>query len=59
MPNGRWRVPLGIPKLFGIVRPGKSTESKLTKIVKVENHAKGASQFCMAETHPVFGDSRR
>lgn len=52
-------MPLGIPKLFGIVRPGKSTESKLTKIVKVENHAKGASQFCMAETHPVFGDSRR
>ena len=32
MPNGRWRVPLGIPKLFGIVRPGKSTESKLANL---------------------------
>ena len=38
-------MPLGIPKLFGIVRPGKSTESKLAKIVKVESHAKGALSF--------------
>ena len=25
-------MPLGIPKLFGIVRPGKSTESKLANL---------------------------